>query len=253
MHMIHPRKRVLFVVLSLADLAMTCLLLGRSGGEVAEVNPVAGWWLERFGTAGLAGFKAAVVAVVLLLTAAVARLRPVAAGRVLGLGCGALDAVVLYSSALLAADVRTFLGAERPLSEEEIRAENAAEVAKLAPAARIYERYDARITALAREVAAGRRTLRQAAAALAQTARGRDPAFIAKLVIHLCPGGSSEECLAAQVLVRAVLAAREDPERAWHVALGLEDEFRRVFSRPAPNFHRISLTPLSQGATRAEA
>src|SRR5262245_13138082 len=98
--MAHPGKQVLFVLLSLADLALTCWLLDRSGGAVYEANPVAGWWLARHGWAGLACFKALVVVVVLGLTLAIARSRPVAAGRVLGLGCAVSAFVVLHGASM---------------------------------------------------------------------------------------------------------------------------------------------------------
>jgi hypothetical protein len=98
--MTHPRKQLLFVVLSLADLTLTCWLLGHSEGQVYEVNPVAGWWLARHGAAGLAGFKGAVVLLVLTLTAVISRRKPQTAGRILTFGCVSLIFVVLYSVAL---------------------------------------------------------------------------------------------------------------------------------------------------------
>ena len=56
--MTHPRKQLLFILLSLVDLALTWWLLAHSYGQVYEANPVARWWLMRYGAAGLAGFKA---------------------------------------------------------------------------------------------------------------------------------------------------------------------------------------------------
>src|SRR5262245_36528876 len=103
----HPGKQLLFILLSLADLALTGWLLGRPGAEVYEANPVARWWLAHYGWPGFAGFKAAVVGLVIALSAVIARSRPRAAGRVLGLGCAGLAAVVLYSAALCPAAARS--------------------------------------------------------------------------------------------------------------------------------------------------
>jgi hypothetical protein len=95
-----PRMQLLFVLLSGADLALTWWLLGGSGGEVYEANPVANWWLARAGWAGLAGFKAALVLLVLGLAAVIGRHRPRAADGVLCFACAAVAAVVLYSATL---------------------------------------------------------------------------------------------------------------------------------------------------------
>ena len=104
--MTHPRKQLLFVLLSLVDLALTCWLLGHSEGQVYEANPVAGWWLARYGAAGLAGFKGAVVLLVLTLVAFIARRESRAAGRILIFGCVSLVLVDLYSVALCPAACR---------------------------------------------------------------------------------------------------------------------------------------------------
>jgi hypothetical protein len=97
----HPRKLALFAALCLADLALTWHLLHRPGAGAYESNPVAAWWLARFGWAGLAGFKLSLVLLVAALSLVVSRRRPRAAGRVLAFGCSALLAVVLYSGLLV--------------------------------------------------------------------------------------------------------------------------------------------------------
>lgn len=89
-----------FALLSTADFALTWHLLGRGEAACYEANPVANWWLLRFGWAGLAAFKAATVLVAGLLTIMVARRRPVAAQRLLIFGCAVVGAVVMYSGAL---------------------------------------------------------------------------------------------------------------------------------------------------------
>jgi hypothetical protein len=87
---------ILFGLLSLADLVLTCWLLGQPSGQFYEANPVARWWL-RFGPAGLAGYKATMVLLVAGLSTLIARQRPRAAGGVLAFGCSSTAAVVVYS------------------------------------------------------------------------------------------------------------------------------------------------------------
>src|SRR5262249_41553021 len=53
----HCRKLLLFLLLSLTDLWLTWFLVQRSDGAVYEGNPVAAWWLSRYGLPGLALFK----------------------------------------------------------------------------------------------------------------------------------------------------------------------------------------------------
>jgi hypothetical protein len=96
----------MFVLLSLLDLVLTCWLLGHSEGQVYEANPVARWWLVRYGAAGLAGFKGAVVLIVVPLVTFIARREPRAAGRILTFGCVSLVLVDLYSVALCPAACR---------------------------------------------------------------------------------------------------------------------------------------------------
>ena len=47
---------ICFFLLSVADLLLTCWLLGGEG-PFFEANPLAAWCLEQFGWAGLAGLK----------------------------------------------------------------------------------------------------------------------------------------------------------------------------------------------------
>src|SRR5262249_20124275 len=86
----------------------TCWLLGNSTGEVYEANPVAAWCLARYGLAGLVGFKAATVLVVLGLAAVIAASgRQRVAGGILRLGCASLLLVIGYSASLCPAALRT--------------------------------------------------------------------------------------------------------------------------------------------------
>src|SRR5437588_12828510 len=65
-------KLYLFAVLSAADFVMTWWLLRHGDGVVYESNPVANWWLGRFGWTGLAGFKGAVALLALTLFSVIA-------------------------------------------------------------------------------------------------------------------------------------------------------------------------------------
>src|SRR5262249_48675990 len=113
-----------FAVLGLIDLALTCYLLQATPGQIYEGNPIARWWVRRWGWAGLAGFKLTAILLVLTAVQCIARSRPHTATRVLAFACGATALVIGYSC--------TFLGTARTkgqlLSGEEevsIRAEAA--------------------------------------------------------------------------------------------------------------------------------
>jgi hypothetical protein len=91
----------LFVLLSMADLALTGELLNRSQGRIYESNPVANWWLAYYGWPGFVAFKLAIVLFIVGLVMIISRLRPTTARRFLAFACMALTAVVLYSGNLL--------------------------------------------------------------------------------------------------------------------------------------------------------
>src|SRR5260370_38691788 len=89
-----------FAVLGLTDLDLTCYLLRTSSGQFYESIPVACWWLARWGWAGLAGFKLAVVLLVIVAVNRAARHRPRTAACVLSFACGATAVVIGYSCSL---------------------------------------------------------------------------------------------------------------------------------------------------------
>jgi hypothetical protein len=91
---------LLFPALSGADLGLTWWLLGQEPAAFYESNPLADWFLGRFGWSGLALFKLALVLLVLGTAAAITRRRPRAGGQVLGGGCAVVAAVVAYSAVL---------------------------------------------------------------------------------------------------------------------------------------------------------
>jgi hypothetical protein len=92
----------LYTALSAADFLQTYALI--EGGTGHEANPVAAGWLRDYGWAGLAAFKAAMTMTVFGSVLLLARRRPPVAARVLGLGCGVLLAVGVYSRGLLTAE-----------------------------------------------------------------------------------------------------------------------------------------------------
>src|SRR5262245_20197181 len=98
----HRRKFALFVLLSVADLILTLHLLQQSNGRVYESNPLAGWWLARLGSLGLALHKVLCVFLFGALVVTIFRLNPRKGGQVLAFGCVAVALVVCYSSCLIA-------------------------------------------------------------------------------------------------------------------------------------------------------
>jgi hypothetical protein len=236
----HRGGQLLFVLLSLADLALTWWLLGRPDGEVYEGNPVARYWLLHHGWLGLACFKGAQVLLVLLLAATVARWRPRAGRRVLTFGCAALALVVLYSASLCRAVAR---------QDREVAAARAHSWA-LDGQIRETAAYQAALAELAEDLRAGRCTLHQAAERAAATEKGRDPAWRQALAA-LYPGRAPEECFAANVICHAMWS-RLPPSGARALARKLEREFQLTYgSTPPPRPDMLRWASLREGtATR---
>ncbi len=185
-------KSLVFVLLSLSDLALTWWLLEYSGRVVCEANPVADWWLSRYGWLGLAGFKATMVLLVIVLAAIIARRRPHAAGRILGFACAALVLVVLHSVAL----GRTAKTADEFVEEinQDLEESNRAAHRRTS---KIFA-YFALLANVTDDVAAGKSTLPQAVERLAQAARSEDGDFLQNLA-RTHPGCSLRECLAIEI------------------------------------------------------
>jgi len=93
----------LFAILNLTDYVQTYALLTSSGGKVYEANPLADAFLDHLGWGGLAAFKAATVAMVVVSVVLLLRRRPSAGIGVVVAGCIALTAVTLYSHQLVTA------------------------------------------------------------------------------------------------------------------------------------------------------
>ena len=93
----HPQETLILAVVSALDVIMTYYLLTRDDGGFTESNPIAKYFLDRWGMAGMAYFKASMTLVVCVITQIVARKNPVLAQQVLGLATLIIVAVVIYS------------------------------------------------------------------------------------------------------------------------------------------------------------
>jgi hypothetical protein len=220
----HPRKLFLFTALSLADLSLTAFLLQGGGVHTYESNPIAAWWLARFGWAGLTAFKMAVTLLVASLVLVVSRCRPRTGGSVLVFACTAVLAVVLYSACLV-----SYVAAE----VEGVRAE----VAELDREFQDMEQHDAvilnRISAkerVAEEVAAGQLTLIQAADRFRQLDQ-QFPAFDPKIVRFSDQADTDKERYCRLVIhyVRGTLTDQEDADFAllYRLEAELQDRLDR--------------------------
>jgi hypothetical protein len=98
---------VVFVILSVADLALTAqllncrLLVDSNVCVIYESNPVADYILQRHGWSGLITFKLAVVSLVAIIILYISYFRPVTAKRLLTFACALMSAVVVYSTYLM--------------------------------------------------------------------------------------------------------------------------------------------------------
>jgi hypothetical protein len=190
----------LFLVLSAADMLLTLWLLSSKAGRVYESNPVANWWLEAFGWAGLAGFKAATMLLAGAAVAVLARRRPRAARGVLTFGCAALALVVGYSSALAAFVQPT------PEDRRETAALEEGEVLK--ERARDLHNHLVMQSRLCKQVLAGECTLDEAVARLEQSPVTRDPRWLRNWRREL-PGRTVKEYV-REALVRYIQELRAD-------------------------------------------
>jgi hypothetical protein len=224
----HREKLVLFALLSVADLSLTWWLLTLPGGQVYEGNPVASWLLARFGWLGLAGFKAAVVALVAGLAVVISWRRPRAGGLVLGFACAALTVVLLHSVSLCGPALRWSEGWEA------IQHRGAALDAEL-PKARAYR---ALLERAGQELSAGRCTLQEAVDRLAASERAQDPAWLRTLAQEY-GRGSRRECLAINLLLCAAMSLTDSlpsasSQVAWQTLDRLGQEFRQTFGTSPP-------------------
>jgi hypothetical protein len=218
----HLGKQFLFALLSLTDLGLTWWLLRNSNGQVYEANPIASWWLTRFGWAGLACFKAIVVLVVLGLSAVIYFSRPRAAEQILRLACASLTVVVLYSAGLCLAAIHT---PREPDWEKELAALNA-DTRKLQQQR---EAFVILLNDLREDLLAERCTLREATGRLAAA-----DADSLRPHTALYPNRPLAESVAAFLITHVVNLQKSQPQLAWQIALRLEREYQRTFGLSIP-------------------
>jgi Domain of unknown function (DUF5658) len=200
-----PRwKLMLFALLSGADLALTYSCVGRAETGLYESNPLAQWWLNQFGWAGLAVFKALMVGLIAVLAFAIWIRRPKRADRILTFGCGAAGAVVLYSCYLILAvhgpldvfepgEQAAFMATERRLDDQR----------------RVIGNYQRALGGLRKELVAGRCTLGEAADRLARTELACDAAWLQKL--RNCYPGLTDRAALAACAAKFTLGALDCP------------------------------------------
>lgn len=94
-----PTETFTFCIVSFLDVAMTLgLLLRRDPGfQFVESNPIAAYFLSRWGIEGLAYFKAAMTAFVCVIVQIVARKNPAMAKTLLAMATLIVLTVVSYS------------------------------------------------------------------------------------------------------------------------------------------------------------
>lgn len=95
-----------FVLVSALDFAVTFILLNHEDILFVESNPIAAYFLNRWGVKGLFFFKLIIVGVVVSICQFVARHNALLARRVLFLGTAIVSGVVIYSVLLHQSAVR---------------------------------------------------------------------------------------------------------------------------------------------------
>ena len=105
-HLPLEHETALYLLASVLDVAMTMVLLyrgaGGGGGAVfVESNPVARFFLDRWGPRGMVYFKFTMVAFVCVIVQVIATRRPETARVLLRLATAVVVAVVIYSVLLL--------------------------------------------------------------------------------------------------------------------------------------------------------
>lgn len=103
------RESSWLVLLSVADLITTYVLM-RHGVGAYEANPIANWWFARWNVAGMAAFKFAAIAGVIVMAEYVERRRRYRGRLVLWVGIAATTVVFLKGLSLYARHVLPNLG-----------------------------------------------------------------------------------------------------------------------------------------------
>lgn len=222
----HGCKLAGFILLSCADLGLTWTLLHFSDGYIREGNPIANWWLTRFGWPGLAAFKVVLVALVCLLTLIVARSRPQLGGSVLTFGCVALAVVVGYSGVLLRRHV--IEGRPPALADHEWR-ELQRRQQWMERESWLLDNYRAARAQASSLLEQAEGSLMEAVARLAEAERFQEARWRQR-VQERFPGRSFEESLAAQ-LIHDFLRSRQHEPR---LQKRLYQEYQSSYGTPLP-------------------
>jgi len=88
-------ETLVFLILSVGDILMTSLLLGRGG--FYESNGLARWFLHRWGLQGMINFKLGMMLFIVVLSQIIAKRQMQKARWVLRIGSFAVGVVVVYS------------------------------------------------------------------------------------------------------------------------------------------------------------
>ena len=95
------RETLAFVVFSIMDLGLTCMLLNNQEIIYTESNPLARYFLYSWGIFGLAMFKLILMGIVEAACQLIARQKPILGSRVLNLCTAIVGTVVVYSMSLM--------------------------------------------------------------------------------------------------------------------------------------------------------
>jgi len=221
---------MLYTALHFLDLGLTARLLGSSGGQVVEGNPVAVWFLAGFGWPGLLGLKLGTLLLSVGLLAFIARHKPRVADRVLALGCCVLLGVVLYSTVLVG-----WTGTRSAQAEVAALARAERKTQQCAREAARRKEYHATLDRLSEELHAGHCRLEEAVAELSRVELAKDPRWWRRLGKSY-PGRTAKECLAA-VLLNDLFAQLTPEEAKGEVGRRLEAEFQACYGRSSPLAH----------------
>jgi hypothetical protein len=219
---IFARRLAWFAVLSVLDFLMTWVLLQRQGDEVFESNPIADWWLQRYGWVGLAIFKALCVFLAAGLFLVVVRYRPRTGVGALNCACAAVMLVVVYSCCLY--------WLTKPDSEWAAANEMAHRLDDQVQECRHRQEV---LLRLSHDLVDKRRTLTDAVEALSEAHLDEDPIMRRALSTQYADR-PAEQGLALYLARLAVDLVAGDRRAAGRVAKQLEKEFRSSYQAPSP-------------------
>jgi hypothetical protein len=194
---------------------------------VYESNPIAQWFLGQCGWVGLAGFKAAAVLVVGVLSAVISLRRPRTGGTILSFGCAVLMIVVGYSTSL--AGIVNFQPASLKIDQLRALEETRLVLEKEMLGTKEYEelRKQLRDDLLSRQ-----RTLDEAAAMLATSELGKNRRWLKILQGHY-PGFTAEECMASNLVEYTLEYGKYCPSRN-RMTRQVKEEFLTIYGQRFP-------------------